>query len=78
MRKGSAASDIAEGAAPLALAFPWHGDPSHARLHAVGSGIVAALPKTIAAGMPVVLLIDGDVGKTSAASSVTSRRPART
>ena len=27
------------------------------------SGIAAALPNTIAAGMPVVLLIDGDVGK---------------
>jgi ethanolamine utilization protein EutA len=47
----------------LALAFPWQGDPSHARLHAVASGITAALPKTIAEGMPVVLLIDGDVGK---------------
>ena len=63
VRKGLGRSDIEEGAAPLALAFPWHGDPSHARLHAVASGIVAALPKTIAAGMPVVLLIDGDVGK---------------
>jgi ethanolamine utilization protein EutA len=63
VRKGLGRSDIAEGAAPLALAFPWHGDPSHARLHGVASGIVAALPATIAAGMPVVLLIDGDVGK---------------
>ncbi len=56
-------SDIEEGAAPLALAFPWHGDPSHARLHAVATGICAALPNTIAAGMPIVLLIDGDIGK---------------
>ena len=56
-------SDIEEGAAPLALAFPWHGDPSHARLHALASGIAAALPNTLAAAMPVVLLIDGDVGK---------------
>ena len=63
VRKGLGRADIAEGAAPLALAFPWHGDPAHARLHAVGSGIVAAMPNTIAAGMPVVLLIDGDVGK---------------
>jgi ethanolamine utilization protein EutA len=63
VRKGLARSDIEEGSAPLALAFPWHGDPSHARLHAVASGIVAALPATLAAGMPVVLLIDGDVGK---------------
>ena len=63
VRKGLGQSDIEEGAAPLALAFPWHGDPSHARLHAVATGIAAALPNTIAAGMPVVLLIDGDVGK---------------
>ena len=43
--QGARRSDIEEGAAPLALAFPWHGDPSHARLHAVASGIAAALPK---------------------------------
>ncbi len=63
VRKVLSRSDIEEGSAPLALAFPWHGDPSHARLHAVARGIVAALPATITAGMPVVLLIDGDVGK---------------
>ncbi len=63
VRKGLGQSDIEDGAAPLALSFSWHGDPSHARLHAVATGIAAALPKTIAAGMPVVLLIDGDVGK---------------
>jgi ethanolamine utilization protein EutA len=59
--KGLVRSDIVE-AIPLALAFPWHGDPSHARLHAVASGIAAALHNTIAAGLPIVLLIDGDVG----------------
>jgi ethanolamine utilization protein EutA len=31
-------------------------------LHAVASGIAAALHNTIAAGLPIVLLIDGDVG----------------
>ena len=56
-------SDLADGAGPIALAFPWHGDPLHARLHAVAEGICAAVPKTIAAGHPLVLLIDGDVGK---------------
>jgi ethanolamine utilization protein EutA len=45
----------------VALAFPWHGDPSHARLAALAAGICAALPKTIADGLPLVLLIDGDV-----------------
>lgn len=63
VRKGLGRSDIVEGAAPLALAFSWQGDPSHARLHVVATGIATALPCTIAAGMPIVLLIDGDVGK---------------
>jgi len=58
-----AESDLADGGGPIALAFPWHGDPLHARLYAVAEGICAALPKTIAAGHPLVLLIDGDVGK---------------
>jgi ethanolamine utilization protein EutA len=55
-------SDGEEGASPVALAFAWRGDPLHARLHAVAAGICAALPKTLAAGLPVALLIDGDVG----------------
>jgi ethanolamine utilization protein EutA len=63
VRTGLRHSDLEDGAAPLALAFPWQGDPSHPRLHAVATGIAAALPSTIAAGMPIVLLIDGDVGK---------------
>jgi len=63
VRKSLDQCDIAEGAAPLALAFPWHGDPSHARLSAVAAGITAALPHAVAAGLPLVLLIDGDVGK---------------
>jgi ethanolamine utilization protein EutA len=56
-------SDIEESENSIALAFRWTGDPSHARLYAVAAGVVAALPRTIAAGRPVVLLIDGDVGK---------------
>jgi ethanolamine utilization protein EutA len=62
VRRALARSDFAEGASPVALSFPWHGDPAHARLHAVASGICAALPKTIADEWPLVLLIDGDVG----------------
>jgi ethanolamine utilization protein EutA len=63
VRTSLAQSDIEEGTAAVALAFPWHGDPSHARLHAIASGITNALPNTIAAGLPIVLLVDGDVGK---------------
>ena len=55
-------ADIEEGSGPLALAFPWRGDPSHARLHALAAGICQALPRTLAAGLPIILLIDGDIG----------------
>ncbi len=54
-------SDIEEGESPVALAFHWRGDPSHTRLHALAAGICGALPRTLAAGLPLVLLIDGDV-----------------
>ena len=63
MRGALARADFEEGESPVALSFPWRGDPSHARLHAVAAGICAALPRTLAEAMPLVLLIDGDVGK---------------
>jgi len=56
------ASDFEEGASSVALAFAWHGDPVHHRLHAVAEGICAALPQTLRQNLPLVLLIDGDVG----------------
>jgi ethanolamine utilization protein EutA len=58
-----ARADFEEGESPVALSFPWRGDPSHARLHAVAKGICTALPRTLQEEMPLVLLIDGDVGK---------------
>jgi ethanolamine utilization protein EutA len=65
-RAALAQADITDGAAtaasPVAFAFAWRGDPAHARLHALAAGICAAVPATLAAGLPLVLLIDGDVG----------------
>jgi ethanolamine utilization protein EutA len=58
-----ARADFEEGESPVALSFPWRGDPSHTRLHAVAAGICAALPRTLQEQLPLVLLIDGDVGK---------------
>jgi len=55
-------ADIEEGSVPVAFSFPWHGDPAHARLYALAAGICAAVPRTIASSLPLVLLIDGDVG----------------
>jgi ethanolamine utilization protein EutA len=46
----------------VAFAFPWRGDPAHARLFALAAGICAAVPATIAAAIPLVLLVDGDIG----------------
>ncbi|MEA2990583.1 MAG: ethanolamine utilization protein EutA [Alphaproteobacteria bacterium] len=62
VRAALAQSDIVEGESPIALAFPWRGDPSHARLHALAAGICAALPGTPGSDFPLVLLIDGDIG----------------
>jgi ethanolamine utilization protein EutA len=63
IRGALARADFEEGQSPVALALPWRGDPSHARLHAVAAGICAALPRTVEQELPLVLLIDGDVGK---------------
>ena len=56
--------DTEEGEGPVALAFQWEGDPLHARLRALSDGIAAGLPRTIANRHPLVLLFDGDVGRT--------------
>jgi ethanolamine utilization protein EutA len=60
-RAALAQADVAEGTAPVAFAFPWRGDPAHARLYALAAGICAAVPGTIAGGLPLVLLVDGDI-----------------
>jgi ethanolamine utilization protein EutA len=62
VREALKRSDREDGAGPMALAFPWRGDPLHARMHAVAQGVCSALPRTVALGLPLVLLIDGDVG----------------
>src|SRR6266511_3769794 len=47
VRSALARADFEEGESPVALSFPWRGDPSHERLHAAASGICAALPRTL-------------------------------
>jgi ethanolamine utilization protein EutA len=56
--------DLTEGEDPVALAFRWQGDPFHARLRGLADGIRRALPRSIQRKLPLVLLFDGDVGKT--------------
>jgi ethanolamine utilization protein EutA len=61
VRTALRSADVEEGSSPIALAFPWRGDPAHARLAALAAGICAALPRTLASALPLVLLIDGDI-----------------
>lgn len=56
--------DLVEGHAEIALAFRWRGLPSHPRLAAFARGIVGALPRTLAAGKPLFVILDGDVAQT--------------
>jgi ethanolamine utilization protein EutA len=48
----------------LAIAFPWHGDPEHGRLKAAGEGLVQALAPLADRIKLLLVVIDGDVGKT--------------
>jgi ethanolamine utilization protein EutA len=52
-------SPAAEGE-PVALSIPWRGDPLYRRLESLAEAISAAMP----AANPLVLMIDGDVGRT--------------
>lgn len=56
--------DMADGDGQLALAFRWQGDPIYSRLRALAEGIFQGIRKNIEQKVPVVLLLDGDVGKT--------------
>ena len=49
---------------PVALAIRWRGDPHYSRLRNLAEGIVLALAKQTAAGSALILIVDGDIGKT--------------
>jgi len=46
----------------VALALPWHGEPHYQRLRSLAEGLAAALDNT--SELALILMIDGDVGKT--------------
>ncbi len=48
----------------LAIAFSWIGDPEHSRLKAAGQGVLAALRPIKDRIRLLLLMIDGDIGKT--------------
>lgn len=56
--------DLADGEDPVALALRWPGDPHYRRLRALAEGIRDGMPLSFARGLPLVLLLDRDVGRT--------------
>jgi ethanolamine utilization protein EutA len=56
--------DLVDGGVEVAIAFRWAGEPSYPRLAALARGIVDAVPRTVAAGKPLFVIVDGDVAQT--------------
>ena len=54
---------LLDGDGPVAISIHWRGDPHHRRLHALAEAITLALAPRAACLAPVVLMIDGDVGR---------------
>jgi len=55
--------DLTEGEQAVAIAINWSGEPRYAALRNLAAGIVQALPRTIAAGLPIVVVFANDFGK---------------
>ncbi len=53
--------DLADGHDRFALAIHWHHGPQYAALSELCNGIVEALPETVGARHPLLLVIDADV-----------------
>lgn len=64
IRNHFTAFDLEEGESAVALAFRWQGAPSYQRIAGFAQGIVQALPRTIASGKPLYLVLDGDIAQT--------------
>ena len=63
IRAGLARVDLAPDAR-VAIALSWHGDPDHPRIAAAAAAIMAAVAPHGQRSQPLLLMIDGDIGKT--------------
>ena len=64
IREHFKAFDLVEGEHEAALALRWEGAPSHERIAAFAAGIRRGLAGTIAARLPVYIMVDGDIAQT--------------
>jgi ethanolamine utilization protein EutA len=58
------AFDLEDTDADVALALRWEGQPDYARLRAFAEGVRDGLAARIAKGLPIYLMLDGDVAMT--------------
>jgi ethanolamine utilization protein EutA (predicted chaperonin) len=56
-------ADIEEGTQVVAISIRWRGSPRYQALRNLAEGVRDALPRTVGAGLPVVLVFANDVGK---------------
>lgn len=62
IRNGFVRLDLTEGEHPAAVALPWRGEPHYVNLRALADGIAQAMQRSLAAGYPLVIALDGDIG----------------
>jgi len=62
IRNGFVRLDLTEGEHPAAVALPWRGEPHYDNLRSLADGIAQAMPRSLAAGFPLVIALDGDIG----------------
>ena len=62
IRNGFVRLDLREGEHPAAVALPWHGEPHYANIRALADGIARAMPRSLAAGFPLVVALESDIG----------------
>jgi ethanolamine utilization protein EutA len=55
--------DLQEGEQVVAISIKWSGEPRYSVLRSLSAGIVQASERTIAAGLPLVLVFANDYGK---------------
>jgi ethanolamine utilization protein EutA len=63
IQKGFQRFDLTDGEQPIALALNWAGTPRYQLLRNIAEGIVRGIPKTVEAGLPVLLVFVHDFGK---------------
>jgi len=62
VRAALARMDLDDGGRPVAVSLAWRGSASYGRLDAVARGLVAGMAPVLAAGHPLVVVSDRDVG----------------